>query len=193
MPPGKGCICTASGPVPGAFVPIAQRGNTGDWPSLPGTGGCGCGWKTAGALFLLRPLLRRKGLWIGLAAWGLVLVWLQGLVWAVDYGSLTTGQRARAGAVLRSCGLQPGTAVSEELLRRGEYALLESGEFSWASLNFEKGGLRWRPPLRVHVPKLLQAPCTGCGQSATERCCVQILSAAPCWQPPGRMLWPGRD
>lgn len=97
--------------------------------------------KRQGLYFLLRPLLRRKGLWVGLAAWGLVLVWLQGLVWAVDYGSLTTGQRARAGAVLRSCGLQPGTAVTEALLRTGEYALLESGEFSWASLNFEKGRL----------------------------------------------------
>lgn len=97
--------------------------------------------KRRGLYFLLRPLLRRKGLWAGLVAWGLVLVWLQGLVWAVDYGSLTTGQQARAGAVLRSCGLQPGTAVTEELLRCGEYALLESGEFSWASLNFEKGRL----------------------------------------------------
>ena len=97
--------------------------------------------KRKGLYFLLRPLLRRKGLWVGLVAWGLVLVWLQGLVWAVDYGSLTTGQRARAGAVLRSCGLQPGTVVTEELLRAGEYALLESGEFSWVSLNFEKGRL----------------------------------------------------
>lgn len=97
--------------------------------------------KRKGLYFLLRPLLRRKGLWVGLAAWGLVLVWLQGFIWAVDDSSLTTGQRARAGAVLRSCGLQPGTAVTEELLRTGEYALLESGEFSWASLNFEKGRL----------------------------------------------------
>ena len=97
--------------------------------------------KRMGLYFLLRPLLRRKGLWVGLVAWGLVLVWLQGLVWAVDYGSLTTGQQARASAVLCSCGLQPGTAVTEELLRTGEYAVLESGEFSWASLNFEKGRL----------------------------------------------------
>ncbi len=94
--------------------------------------------KRMGLYFLLRPLLRRKGLWVGLATWGLVLVWLQGLIWAIDYSSLTTGQQARASAVLRSCGLQPGTVVTEELLRTGEYALLESGEFSWASLNFEK-------------------------------------------------------
>ena len=124
--------------------------------------------KRMGLYFLLRPLLRRKGLWAGLVAWGLVLVWLQGLVWAVDYGSLTTGQRTRAGAVLRSCGLQPGTAVTEELLRTGEYALLESGEFSWASLNFEKGRLaveaasaRARPEIAAGTLHGLRAKCNG--------------------------------
>lgn len=124
--------------------------------------------KRQGLYFLLRPLLRRKGLWAGLVAWGLVLVWLQGLVWAVDYGSLTTGQRARARAVLRSCGLQPGTAVTEELLRCGEYALLESGEFSWASLNFEKGRLvveaapaRARPEIAAGTLHGLRAKCNG--------------------------------
>ena len=124
--------------------------------------------KRKGLYFLLRPLLRRKGLWVGLAAWGLVLVWLQGLVWAVDYGSLTTGQRARAGAVLRSCGLQPGASVTEELLRTGEYALLESGEFSWASLNFEKGRLaveaapaRARPEIAAGTLHGLRAKCNG--------------------------------
>lgn len=124
--------------------------------------------KRKGLYFLLRPLLRRKGLWVGLAAWGLVLVWLQGLVWTVDYGSLTTGQRARAGAVLRSCGLQPGAAVTEELLRTGEYALLEGGEFSWASLNFEKGRLaveaapaRARPEIAAGTLHGLRAKCNG--------------------------------
>lgn len=124
--------------------------------------------KRKGLYFLLRPLLRRKGLWAGLVAWGLVLVWLQGLIWAVDYGSLTTGQRARAGAVLRSCGLQPGTAVNEELLRTGEYALLESGEFSWVSLNFEKGRLaveaapaHARPEIAAGTLHGLRAKCNG--------------------------------
>lgn len=124
--------------------------------------------KRKGLYFLLRPLLRRKGLWTGLAAWGLILLWLQGMVWAVDYGSLTTGQRARAGAVLRSCGLQPGTAVTEELLRTGEYALLESGEFSWASLNFEKGRLaveaapaHARPEIAAGTLHGLRAKCNG--------------------------------
>ena len=121
-----------------------------------------------GLYFLLRPLLRRKGLWVGLVAWGLVLVWLQGFIWAVDDSSLTTGQRARAGAVLRSCGLQPGTVVTEELLRCGEYALLESGEFSWVSLNFEKGRLaveaapaHARPEIAAGTLHGLRAKCNG--------------------------------
>lgn len=124
--------------------------------------------KRKGLYFLLRPLLRRKGLWVGLAAWGLVLVWLQGFIWAVDDSSLTTGQRARAGAVLRSCGLQPGAVVTEELLRTGEYALLESGEFSWASLNFEKGRLaveaapaHARPEIAAGTLHGLRARCNG--------------------------------
>ena len=124
--------------------------------------------KRQGLYFLLRPLLRRKGLWVGLATWGLVLVWLQGFIWAVDDSSLTTGQRTRAGAVLRSCGLQPGTVVTEELLRTGEYALLESGEFSWASLNFEKGRLaveaapaRARPEIAAGTLHGLRAKCNG--------------------------------
>ena len=172
-------------PLRSMAVPTAGR-------TCPAQAGAAAGRKTAWALFLLRPLLRRKGLWTGLVAWGLVLLWLQGLIWAVDYGSLTTGQRARAGAMLRSCGLQPGTAVTEELLRTGEYALLESGEFSWASLNFEKGRLAVEAAPARARPEIAAAPCTGCGQSARERCCVQILPAAPCWWPPGRPWRPGR-
>ena len=124
--------------------------------------------KRQGPYFLLRPLLRRRGLWAGLAVCGLLLVWLQELVWAVDYGTLSTGQRARAAAVLRSCGLQPGTAVTEELLRCGEYALLESGEFSWASLNFEKGRLaveaapaHARPEIAAGTLHGLRSKCNG--------------------------------
>ena len=70
--------------------------------------------------------------------------------------------------MLRSCGLQPGTAVTEELLRTGEYALLESGEFSWASLNFEKGRLvveaapaRARPEIAAGTLHGLRAKCNG--------------------------------
>ena len=94
-----------------------------------------------GLYFRLRPLLRRAGLWAGLAVFVPLLLFAQQFVWYADTSSLTTGQAARACAVLREAGLQPGAAVTEAKLTAGEYALLHSGEFSWASLNFAKGGL----------------------------------------------------
>ncbi len=97
--------------------------------------------KKQGLYFVLRPLLRRAGLWAGFALFVPLLLWAQGFVWAADYSALTPGQAARAAAVLRENGLQPGSAVTEEKLTAGEYALLQSGEFSWVSLNFAKGRL----------------------------------------------------
>ena len=97
--------------------------------------------KKQGLYFVLRPLLRRAGLWAGFALFVPLLLWAQEFVWAADYSALTPGQAARAAAVLRENGLQPGSAVTEEKLTAGEYALLRSGEFSWASLNFARGRL----------------------------------------------------
>ena len=94
-----------------------------------------------GLFFLLRPLLRRTGLWAGILVFVPLLLWSQSLVWAVDASALTAGQRARAEAALRSVALYPGSYIQEEKLTAGEYALLRSGEFSWASLNFDKGRL----------------------------------------------------
>ena len=94
-----------------------------------------------GLYFCLRPLLRRAGLWVGLTVFVPLLLFAQQFVWYADTSALTTGQAARACAVLREAGLQPGAAVTEAKLTAGEYALLHSGEFSWASLNFAKGRL----------------------------------------------------
>ena len=97
--------------------------------------------KRDGLFFRLRPLLRRRGLWAGLFLFLPLLLWLQGAVWATDFTTLTPGQRARAEVILRQQALSAGEFVSEEKLSSGEYALLQSGEFSWASLNFSKGRL----------------------------------------------------
>ena len=97
--------------------------------------------KRDGLFFRLRPLLRRRGLWAGLFLFLPLLLWLQGAVWATDFTTLTPGQRARAEVILRQQALSAGEFVSEEKLTAGEYALLQSGEFSWASLNFSKGRL----------------------------------------------------
>ena len=118
--------------------------------------------KRMGLYFLLRPLLQRKGLWAGLVAWGLVLVWLQGFIWVVDYGSLTTGQRARAEVILREqVQLMPGSAVTQEKLTAGEYALLQNGEFSWASLNFLDGRLVVEAAAAKPVPDIAAGKADG--------------------------------
>ena len=118
--------------------------------------------------FRLRPLLRRTGLWAGLALFIPLLLWSQQFVWAVDTSTLTRGQAARAFAVLRQADLAPGAAATEAKRTAGEYALLESGEFSWASLNFAKGRLEVRAAAAVPKPAIaagtlhgLRARCAG--------------------------------
>ena len=124
--------------------------------------------KRLGLFFRLRPLLRRTGLWAGLALFIPLLLWSQQFVWAVDTSTLTRGQAARAFAVLRQADLAPGAAATEAKRTAGEYALLESGEFSWASLNFAKGRLEVRAAAAVPKPAIaagtlhgLRARCAG--------------------------------
>ena len=124
--------------------------------------------KKQGFYFVLRPLLRRTGLWAGLALFVPLLLWAQSFIWFADYSALTTGQAARAAAVLRDSGLQPGTAVTEAKLTAGEYALLQSGEFSWASLNFAKGRLevevaaaKPKPDIAAGTLHGIRAKCSG--------------------------------
>ena len=97
--------------------------------------------KRCGLFFRLRPLFRRRGLWAGCLVFLPLLLWLQGFVWFIEPVGLTPGQQARAAVVLWEAGLFPGNVVTQDKLTAGEYALLQSGEFSWASLNFTKGKL----------------------------------------------------
>lgn len=124
--------------------------------------------KRLGLFFRLRPLLRRTGLWVGLALFLPLLLWSQQFVWAVDTSTLTRGQAARALAVLRQADLAPGAAATEAKRTFGEYILLESGEFSWASLNFAKGRLEVRAAAAAPKPAIaagtlhgLRARCAG--------------------------------
>ena len=84
--------------------------------------------KKQGLYFRIRPLLHRTGLLAGLAVFLPLLLWTQQFIWFADTSALTAGQAARASAVLREVGLQPGSAVTETKLTAGEYALLHSGE-----------------------------------------------------------------
>ena len=124
--------------------------------------------KKQGLYFRVRPLLRRAGIRAGLAVFLPLLLWTQQFVWFADTSTLTTGQAARASAILREAGLQPGSAVTEAKLAAGEYALLHSGEFSWASLNFAKGRLeveaaaaKPKPDIAAGTLHGIRARCSG--------------------------------
>lgn len=124
--------------------------------------------KRLGLFFKLRRFLRRNGVWCGFLVFLPLIVWAQGFVWAVDVSSLSTGQAARADAVLREVGLQPGAIVTQEILTSAEYALLKSGEFSWASVNFSKGRLEIeaapaavKPDIAAGSLQGIRAKCSG--------------------------------
>ena len=124
--------------------------------------------KKQGLYFRIRPLLHRTGLLAGLAVFLPLLLWTQQFIWFADTSTLTAGQAARASAVLREVGLQPGSAVTEAKLAAGEYALLHSGEFSWASLNFAKGRLeveaaaaKPKPDIAAGTLHGIRARCSG--------------------------------
>ena len=110
--------------------------------------------KRCGLFFRLRPLFRRRGLWAGCLVFLPLLLWLQGFVWFIEPVGLTPGQQARAAVVLWEAGLFPGNVVTQDNLTAGEYALLQSGEFSWASLNFTKGKLVAEAAVAKPVPDI---------------------------------------
>ena len=106
--------------------------------------------KKQGLYFRVRPLLRRAGLWAGLAVFLPLLLWTQQFVWFADVSTLTAGQAARASAILREAGLQPGSAVT------------------WASLNFAKGRLeveaaaaKLKPDIAAGTLHGIRARCSG--------------------------------
>ena len=122
---------------------------------------------------------------MGLAVFLPLLLWSRGLVWSVFYTDMTPGQQARAAALLReNAGLGPGARVSQEALDTGEYALLQSGEFSWASVNFFGGRLEVETAAAQPAPAIfsgkLQTICARTGGLVTA---VEIKSGTAMVQP----------
>ena len=122
-----------------------------------------------GLYFRVRPLLRRAGLWAGLAVF-LPLLLCDAAVRLVC-GRLHPHRRTGCAGVLPSCerrACSPAAAVTEAKLAAGEYALLHSGEFSWASLNFAKGRLeveaaaaKPKPDIAAGTLHGIRARCSG--------------------------------
>ena len=72
--------------LPGGFTAIAQHGSTDGWPHLPGTGGCGCGWKSGkDCIFCCARCCGAKGYGPGLSLGGWYWSGCKGL-----YGRWTT-------------------------------------------------------------------------------------------------------
>ena len=59
--------------------------------------------KKQGLYFRVRPLLRRAGLWAGLAVFLPLLLWTQQFVWFADVSTLTAGHPARGEPAARLC------------------------------------------------------------------------------------------
>lgn len=146
------------------------------------------------AVFLLRPYLRRRGLWAGLLLFVPLLLWSQVLVWAVDASGLTTGQQARAASVLReTVSLMPGSIVTQEKLAAGEYALLQSGEFSWVSLNFLDGRLVLEAAEAKPVPEIAAGTLHGLRAKAAGTVVNTNLVSGTMLVVPGQAVEKARD
>ena len=132
-----------------------------------------------GLYFFLRPFLRRRGLWAGLLLFVPLLLWSENFVWAGGPSSLSAGQQARAKQILReACSIAPGSFITQEKLTAGEYALLQSGEFSWASLNFQDGGLVVEAPAAKPVPDIAAGKLDGVLAKTAGGVHSQIVSGA---------------
>ncbi|MGN0707537.1 MAG: sporulation protein YqfD [Faecalibacterium sp.] len=145
-----------------------------------------------GLFFHFRPLLRRVGLWAGIIVFVPLLLWSQQLVWAVDDSSLTSGQRARAAVILREMHLSPGAQVSEAKLTAGEYALLQSGEFSWASLNFLDGRLTVEAAAAKAVPEIFSGTTHGLRAKASGTVVDTNLISGTMLVSPGQQVEEGQ-
>lgn len=111
--------------------------------------------RRTGLYFPLRPLLRRGGLWLGLAAAGALLLGSSRMIWHIEYVGLTRGGQARAAAILRQMEIREGAFAEGALLTAGETALVEQdAEISWASLNFTGGRLTVETAMADPVPEI---------------------------------------
>ncbi len=98
--------------------------------------------KRRGAAFSLRRLRGRWGLLIGPVLFALVLQFSQQFVWEIRYKGMDGEQQARLSALLYSMDIYQGAFLNQQILDSIPGRIfLESPEFGWLALNFEKGCL----------------------------------------------------
>ena len=89
-----------------------------------------------------RRVRHRPGLWLGAAAFCGAVLWMQQLVWSVQFVQLPPEQRSGLHQQLCALELGEGAVVTEEKLRRAEQLLLSRNpSLGWLSLNFLHGRL----------------------------------------------------
>ena len=109
--------------------------------------------KRRGAAFSLRRLRGRWGLLIGPVLFALTLQFSQQFVWEIRYKGMDETRQARLSALLYSMDIYQGAFLNQQILDSIPGRIfLESPEFGWLALNFEKGCLM------VETDQTLPAP-----------------------------------
>jgi len=118
--------------------------------------------KRQGLYFCLRPVLRRKGLWAGILAGSVLVLFLQKWVWWICPVGVTTAQQLRMQKTLRGCGIYVGCHVTQALLSQGEFALMrDTDDYAWVSLNFQRGRLTVETAPSKEVPSIAESANVG--------------------------------
>lgn len=127
-----GYTATASGPDRRRLEEIAKSGG---W-AFTVTARRGPGWRTE---WLLRT---HPGLAAGAVLFFVLLRFLGGFVWCIDYGAMDTDLHAGVRTLLADCGIHEGVYLTKPLLQAAQaQALRRSETFGWVSLNFTGGCL----------------------------------------------------
>lgn len=117
-----------------------------DWPHLEALAGkyglTLAVMEKQGPGHLVERLWRRPGIVLGIALFFILVHFLSGFVWTIDFGPLTADQAETVRGLLDETGLREGTKVTQELLHRAGQVLEAQPEFfGWVGVNFSGGCL----------------------------------------------------
>ena len=91
---------------------------------------------------LAERLWQRPGVWVGALLFVVLVRFLSGFVWTIDFGALDAARAGQVRQILDGAGIREGTRVSEELLQTARQQLAAQPElFGWVGLNFAGGCL----------------------------------------------------
>ncbi len=98
--------------------------------------------RRCGGWFGIRWLLRRPGLLLGPALFGILMLAGSHFLWAARFAEIPVAEQQKIRLVLRQNGLYEGASVTEQKLQSAQQALLvQSENWGWITLNFYKGRL----------------------------------------------------